>query len=77
MPSPVIIPLSSVGWLSMREVAHRLGYTTTAVQRWIRAGLIPVYTTPHDTVFLFRAADVADFTPPARGRPRKETKHCR
>lgn len=69
--SIVEIPLSSVGLLTLQDVAGRLECSLSAVQKWTAAGLLPVVVAgsgPKRT-FLVREKDLKSFKRPPRGRP--------
>src|SRR5262245_52930792 len=65
------LPLSDFGLMTVAQACEAKGWTPTTVSRWVRAGLIPavVIGTGKGALFLLRRSDVAEFTPPARGRP--------
>lgn len=65
------IPLAEVGLLSVADAAERRGWSVSAVQKWVQAGLIPVVVAGGGmrSTHLLRIKDVDAFTPPPRGRP--------
>lgn len=60
-------------YLSVRQVAHRLGKHFDTVYRWIRAGKIPAERL-NNGVYWILAEDLAKMKRSGPGRPRKGTK---
>jgi predicted site-specific integrase-resolvase len=68
------IPLSDYGLVTVDDAAQRRGWVVRTVQKWIMDGLLPVVCAGKGKrgVYLLREEDVTAFTPPARGRPKKD-----
>lgn len=68
-----VIPLDSLGLVTVDEAARMRGVHRRTVQNWIAAGLIPAVAAGGEqkVTYLLRRRDVERFNHPAPGRPAK------